>query len=101
MNTDPDTRVAWMDDKHPDFDLVMELLCSLPSQERFAVPIPLLRADLLGDGFRDIDIRELMNEARARGFLVDTYKGDNAFIYSADWVKTKNACLQYMAKVYG
>ena len=92
-----------MSKDHPDFDLALELLCTLPHENVAKAQI----ADLVRDlGVNEAEIMDLVKNIRAKGLLADITliksTGDVLiFINEFDWNKVKVEAGRYWKKVYG
>lgn len=85
----------------PEFDLAMELLCSLPPEPAY-VPIRELAADL-GLGFTR-EVRHLISDLRLRGYEVETLRtcdGNGCRLAARGWAKAQAAAAAYWDRVYG
>ena len=80
--------------EHPDFDLGMEILCTLSMQP---TPMKLLKRDF--DIEYSSEIVMELRRLRSRGLYV-TF-GDGCWIDRADWNTVRRECDAYWNKVHG
>lgn len=88
--------------EHEEFDMAMELLCTLPLEGCKAASVTNLASDLTGGD--EYQVHELIIILRSKKYVIDSTEIDGIrriFVNEFDWNRVKLDAARYWNRVYG